>query len=120
MANACKSLWVEGRCVLPAVRFAWRAPERLRGLLGGTALPPGQGLCIPRCSAVHTFGMGFDLDLLFLDRHDRILRFERRVRPWRVAWGGFQARGVVELASGWLDPAFVPLGGQVEWRTPEG
>ena len=29
---------------------------------------PGAGLLIPRCSSVHTFGMRFALDLVFLDR----------------------------------------------------
>jgi uncharacterized protein YjbJ (UPF0337 family) len=42
------------------------------------------GLLIPRCASVHTFGMRFALDVVFLDRSGRALREVRGVPPWRV------------------------------------
>jgi uncharacterized membrane protein (UPF0127 family) len=47
----------------------WR---RARGLLFRRALAPSEGLLIPRCNAVHTFGMCVDIDILFLDSEGRI------------------------------------------------
>jgi uncharacterized membrane protein (UPF0127 family) len=44
----------------------------------------GPGLLIPRCRSVHTFGMRFELDVLFLDRDDRVVRLCRDVSPRRV------------------------------------
>jgi uncharacterized membrane protein (UPF0127 family) len=44
----------------------------------------GPGLLIPRCRCVHTFGMRFDLDLLFLDAEGRVVELRRSVRRGRV------------------------------------
>jgi uncharacterized membrane protein (UPF0127 family) len=54
---------------------------RLLGLalLDLEAAPPG--LLIPRCAAVHTFGMRFALDIYFLGSGDEILDVRRAVRP---------------------------------------
>ena len=49
------------------------ATTRLSRLLGLALLGrerAGAGLLIPRCRSVHTFGMLFPLDLLFLDEAD--------------------------------------------------
>ena len=46
----------------------------------------GLGLLIPRCSSVHTFGMRFALDLVFLDRAGRPLSIHRAVPPRRLVW----------------------------------
>ncbi len=57
-------------------------------LLGLGRLPreqAGSGLLIPRCASVHTFGMRFALDLVFLDRHGRPLSIRRGVPPRRFA-----------------------------------
>jgi uncharacterized membrane protein (UPF0127 family) len=45
----------------------------------------GPGLLIPRCRAVHTFGMRFELALAFLDRELRVLELRRSVPPRRLA-----------------------------------
>jgi uncharacterized membrane protein (UPF0127 family) len=43
----------------------------------------GPGLLIPRCAAVHTFGMRFALDLYFLDADGVVLVARRAVPPRR-------------------------------------
>jgi hypothetical protein len=59
---------------------------RLLGLalLPRGALPPGHALLIPHCRSVHTFGMRFPIDVVFLDERGRALRIERGVRRRRV------------------------------------
>lgn len=56
----------------------------------------GPGLLIPRCSGVHTFGMRFPLDLVFLDRDGRPCSIRRAVPPRRFAWDR-RAAAVLEL-----------------------
>ena len=56
----------------------------------------GNGLLIPRCSSVHTFGMRFELDLVFLDGDGRPLREDRAVPPFRVV-GCHRAWAVLEI-----------------------
>jgi uncharacterized membrane protein (UPF0127 family) len=56
-------------------------------LLGLALLRPdcaNPGLLIPLCRCVHTFGMRFALDVVFLDRSGRVLHEVRAVPPWRV------------------------------------
>lgn len=75
--------------------------ERARGLLGRDALADGKALLLERCGAVHTVGMRFVLDLVFLDRAWRVTRLAREVRPGRLmVWGGWRAVRVVEVAAG--------------------
>jgi uncharacterized protein len=75
------------------------AETRVSRLLGLALLDwaeAGEGLLIPHCHAVHTFGMRFPLDLIFLDRAGRVIELRRGVPPRRfAACGG--AESVVEL-----------------------
>jgi uncharacterized protein len=40
--------------------------QRLLGLAALAAIPPGRGLLIPECAAVHTWGMRFAVDIAFV------------------------------------------------------
>ena len=73
--------------------------SRLLGLAGLTAAQAGTGLLIPRCAAVHTFGMRFALDLVFLDRTGNPLAVRARVPPCRFVWKR-GAAAVLELPAG--------------------
>ncbi|MCB0876269.1 MAG: DUF192 domain-containing protein, partial [Solirubrobacterales bacterium] len=60
-----------GGVVVPVARgFA----PRLLGLAGLDRAQAGPGLLIPRCASVHTFGMRFPLDIVFLDDAEREVR----------------------------------------------
>jgi uncharacterized protein len=75
--------------------------------LGLSHLPrerAGAGLLIPRCSCVHTFGMRFALDLVFLDRAGRAFAVRRGVPRRRLAWRR-GADAVLELPQGGDSPA---------------
>jgi uncharacterized membrane protein (UPF0127 family) len=54
---------------------------RLLGLALLEREAAGPGLLIPRCAAVHTFGMRFPLDVYFLGAGDEILDLRRAVPP---------------------------------------
>jgi uncharacterized protein len=71
---------------------------RLLGLAHLDQGEAGPGLLIPRCAGVHTFGMRFELDLLFLDRYDHPLAVRIRVPPRRLAWHR-GAAAVLEIPS---------------------
>ncbi|WP_343928249.1 DUF192 domain-containing protein [Pigmentiphaga daeguensis] len=72
---------------------------RLRGWLGQVPPAPGDGLWIVPCRAVHTVGMSWPIDVVFVDRRGRVLRIVSALRPGRAAccW---RAWGVLELAAG--------------------
>ena len=56
----------------------------------------GPGLLIPGCRSVHTFGMRFPLDLVFLDFNLRAVSRRRRVPAGRIAFER-RAKAVLEL-----------------------
>jgi hypothetical protein len=68
------------------VRVASGFRARLLGLAGLPRERAGPGLLLPRCAGVHTFGMRFPLELVFLDRHCRSLAVLPCVPPGRFAW----------------------------------
>lgn len=81
------------------LRFAESFRDRLLGLLFRAPLGPGQGLLIAPCGSVHTFGMRYAIDVVFLDRRGRILKIVHRLVPWRAA-ACAGADQVIELAAG--------------------
>ena len=75
-------------------------PERARGLIGRPPPPPGEGLLILKCNAIHTLFMRFAIDATFLDRHDRVVKTVRGIRPGRLlVFGGWRADKVLETAA---------------------
>lgn len=75
------------------------AHERMRGLLGRDHMPPDQALLLKRCRSIHTFGMGFAIDVLFLDRHARIAAIHHDV-PKRRMLLNLRAIQTLEMSSG--------------------
>jgi uncharacterized protein len=72
---------------------------RLRGLLGTAPgdFRNGFGLWIVPCHGVHTLGMGFAIDVVYLDLEMRVVHIQRELRPWRFAPIRAQAASVLEL-----------------------
>jgi uncharacterized protein len=91
--------------------LGWHLPvatSRRTRLLGLAGLPrerAGPGLLIPRCRSIHTFGMRFPIDVLFLDRADNVIETYVAVGPRRVVRRR-AAAAVVELpaAAFWAAP----------------
>jgi uncharacterized protein len=86
---------------------------RLRGLLGRQDLAPGSGLLIHPCQGIHTVGMRFAIDALFLDRRDRVARVEHSLPPGRFVPFVRRAARVIELPAGTLAAAGVEVGDEV-------
>ena len=84
-----------------ALHHARAFNARRRGLAKLDALPADVGLHIHRCSSVHTFGMRFGLDLIWLGR-EGIVRVDRGVPPRRQRLC-LRAKSVVEVAEGGAD-----------------
>jgi uncharacterized protein len=82
---------------------------RLVGLLGRKQLGRDQALWIEPCQAIHTCGMRFSIDVVFIDRNGRIKRIDEFVRPWRLRWCN-RSMAAVELAAGQANAARLAVG----------
>lgn len=74
--------------------------RRMRGLLGRKALASGEGLWIKPYNGVHTFGMRFPIDVLFLDRQLRVIAISESLEPNRLTAVHLNATSVLELPAG--------------------
>jgi uncharacterized protein len=86
---------------------------RLKGLLGRSSLKLGEGLWITPCNSIHTFGMKFPIDALFLDKHKRVVGVARNLRPNRISRIYCGASSVLELPAGTLDATGSHIGNEV-------
>lgn len=86
---------------------------RSKGLLGRARLAPGEGLWILPCEAVHTFFMQFPIDLVYLDRKNRIRKIRNAVPPWRLS-ACLTAHSVLELVPGTIRDTLTQPGDRLE------
>jgi len=86
-------------CLATSLAVADTHWTRLRGLLGLAAddFGNGHGLWIVPCHGVHTLGMGFAIDAIYLDQNLNVIHVESELRPWRFAAVRANAASVLEL-----------------------
>lgn len=85
----------------------------MRGLLGRSHLPEGEGLLLEPAYAIHTAFMRFPIDVVFLDSHMRVMKVVDSLPPWRTA-GAHQAFSVLELAAGQTVQRTVKVGDRLD------
>lgn len=94
---------------------------RLRGLLGRAAddFRNGAGLWIVPCHGVHTLGMGFPIDVVYLDREFQVIHVESELRPWRLAPVRRRATSVLELPCHVAAKTETVIGDKIEITLPK-
>ena len=89
-----------GRLVVARLERADSLWKQTVGLIGRREMAEDTGLWLAPCNGIHTFGMRFALDVVFLDREGVVLRLAANVRPWRICGPVWGARAVIELPAG--------------------
>lgn len=92
----------QGRLIASAIEAAFDSATRRRGLLGRDGLDEGAALIIAPCQAIHTFGMRFAIDVVFVNKNGLVLKCCPAVKPGRLA-GCLTAFAVIELPAGAID-----------------
>lgn len=95
-------------------KVAANAWARLRGLLGHAPLKPGEGMLLRGEKAIHTIGMGFAIDVLFLDRAGRVVHLIPAMRPLRLSPIVANAVDVLEMPAGIIAQTGTALNDQIE------
>jgi uncharacterized protein len=109
--NATKKTAVCDRC-----HFADSLLKRMVGLLNRKVLAPGEGLLLDRCYGIHTIGMRFPIDVLFLDKELHVMRAVQALPPFRTCVVK-HAVYVLELPVGAIPASRTEAGDQIQMRT---
>ena len=104
-----------GAPVASSVTVADSFLGRLRGLLARPPMTRGQGLLLLECGSVHTVGMGYPIDVAFLDAEGRVVRSIADLEPWRLGLGGADALHALELPAGRLRETGTVPGIRLSW-----
>jgi len=89
------------------ITLAASLPARMKGLLGKERLDAGKGLLIRPCKGIHTLFMKFPIDVVFLDKDNRIIAIIKDLPPNRLTTVYRKAAAVLELPTGTLTEGIV-------------
>ena len=90
----------DGRCIARRVHMACSFRSRCVGLLRRQSMPEQEGLLFVPGGNVHTLGMRFNIDIVFLSSQMRVLELAADVAPWRILLAPKGTTRVLELAAG--------------------
>jgi uncharacterized protein len=90
--------------------------RRLIGLLGKTKrwAKLGRGLWIIPSRGVHTIGMLFPIDIIFLNKNREVVHVEEHLRPFRISRVSLKASSVLELPAHTIYLSGTKVGDQLE------
>ena len=107
-----------GTVLARRLEVADSGPKRSKGLLGRDGLDSGGGLWIVPCESVHTFFMRFPIDLVYLDRKNRVKKTRNAVAPWKLS-ACLTAHSVLELPAGTIASTLTQAGDILEFTPAE-
>ena len=84
--------------------------ERIKGLLGRKKLEGGEALIIKSCNSIHTCFMQFPIDVLFLDRNNKVIRAISAMKPFRISNIYLSAASVIELPANTIQNTSTSVG----------
>lgn len=100
----------DGRCVARQVRMACSFRSRCIGLLRQANIPEHGGLLLVPGGSIHTLGMRFTIDVVFLNQQMRVVGLTERVPPWRFVIAPRGTARVLELAAGKIAATRLTMG----------
>lgn len=96
--------------------------ERMQGLLGRESLPEGEALIITRCQSIHMFFMKFAIDVVFINKDNKVIGLCKKIQPFALSPIFFFAQAAIELPSGTIDKTKTAIGDflQISWNVQTG
>jgi uncharacterized membrane protein (UPF0127 family) len=92
---------------------------RARGLLGRPAIQPGEGMMLTGCHGIHTWGMRYVLDVIFVDRQGHVVRTYAGLPPRRLTAWQRRAAYALEVPAGTIQATATQVGDTLVWLPVE-
>lgn len=90
--------------------------SRLRGLLGRKEFKEPEALVLMPCNMVHTLGMRFPIDAVFVNAHGDVVHTVESLLPNRIAPRVAGAHAVIELPAGSIKNRGIAIGLTLRWN----
>jgi uncharacterized protein len=71
--------------------------SRFKGLMGKKSFSEEDGLIINPCNSIHMFFMKFSLDIVFVNKNNRVVHLIENLKPWKLSKIVWSAAFVIEL-----------------------
>ena len=90
---------------------------RLKGLLGSAPLKKQEGLILVGEKSIHTWFMGFPIDVLYVDKDFKVIRADEAMGPYRL--GSFISKSayILEMPIGTIMTTQTTVGDQLKFET---
>lgn len=88
--------------------------SRLKGLLGKKSLEKDQGLILRPCNSVHTVGMKFSIDVVFVNKDNKVLHIIKNMKPYKFSPIIKKASYVIETSRGTISDENLEVGDIIE------
>jgi uncharacterized protein len=105
----------QGQTLIAQGRLAATFWARLKGLLGAKPLDPGQGLVLKDEKSIHTLFMTFPIAVVYVDRHQCVVRLDRAMPPYRLGPFVRQSAYILEMPVGTIDATGTKVGDELSW-----
>jgi uncharacterized membrane protein (UPF0127 family) len=92
---------------------------RLKGLVGKLRLKGDEGIWVVPSQGVHTIGVLFSVDLIYLDVDDRVIHLEESFGTFRIGPVRKNCASVLELPTRTIYSSQTHVGDQLLIRPPE-
>jgi uncharacterized membrane protein (UPF0127 family) len=92
---------------------------RLKGLLGKFRLKPDDGIWLVPSCGIHTIGMLFAIDLIYLDAANRVIHLVEHLGPFRISPIRIKCASILELKSRAIYSSNTQVGDELLICTPE-
>ena len=94
-------------------QLADTALSRLKGLLGRDGLGSGEALIITQCRSIHMFFMRFAIDVIFIDKKNRVVGTVKRIKPFLMSPYFWRATAAIELEEGVIEKTNTAVGDEI-------
>jgi len=82
-------------------------------LLGRKGLNPGEALIMKPCKSIHTLFLNFPVDVLFVDKNNKVIALITSLKPWRVSAVYLRAEYAIELPCGMISKSLTTEGDEM-------
>lgn len=90
--------------------------DRFKGLMGKKEIKHDEALIIKPCNSIHMFFMKFSIDVIFIDKNDRVCEMIKNIKPWKVSKIIKEAKYVIELKSDKINNHNIEIGDLISYN----